>query len=245
MWILALMLVLLSVLYWRWRRSGLILIEFVCLGILHAYARWWYRCSHHYLAPLPRKGAVVLASNHTCSTDPLFLTVSCPRLICFLFAQEYYRVPLVWWLFDYLQCVPVLRNGRDVTAVRQALKRLADGLLVCVFPEGGLRNAGRAVVRNGKAGATLLALRSGAPLVPVSIRGGPQTSHVARSWLMPTGRCTHVLFGPVVDLSAYRGQPITRPLLEQANRLVMAALAELEKRDCHRQEVLQLSDYRT
>jgi 1-acyl-sn-glycerol-3-phosphate acyltransferase len=100
------------------------------------------------------------------------------------------------------------------------------------------------VVRNGKAGATLLALRSGAPLFPVAIRGGPQTSNVPRSWLLPARRPVHVVFGPEVDLSDYRKRRITRPLLEEANRRLMTALAALECGAHHERHALRLSDYR-
>src|SRR5438067_4925558 len=122
--------------------SGQRLIDYLGIGLVYLYARLWHRWSSDRLAPLAPKGPAILVSNHTCSADPSFLTAGCGRVLSFLIAREYYDIPFLRRLLDYMGCVPVVRAGCDVAAVRTALRRLEEGRVVCVFPEGGLGNAG-------------------------------------------------------------------------------------------------------
>src|SRR5262249_49007602 len=148
------------------------------------------------------------------------------RPLSFLIAREYYDgISSMRRLFDYIGCVPVRRDNRDVMAARLALRRLGEGRIVCVFPEGGLSGAGRCSLRPGKGGAACLALRSGAAVFPAFIGGGPQTTKVFRVWLSPPR--VRVTFGPAVDLSAYQGRRINQALLEEVTSLLMSQIEAL------------------
>jgi 1-acyl-sn-glycerol-3-phosphate acyltransferase len=125
-------------------------------------------------------------------------------------------------------CVPVIRRARDIRAVRTALRRLAEGRIVCLFPEGTLSGAGRGRLRPGKCGAALLALRSRVPVYPAFIAGGPQHSNVPRAWLLPSR--ARVTLGRPVDLSPYFGRRIDRRLLEEVAALLMREIAALDPR---------------
>jgi 1-acyl-sn-glycerol-3-phosphate acyltransferase len=227
MWILPILVVALIALLLKWRRSGQRLHDFLGHGLVYVYARVWHRCSYRRPAPLPKSGPAILYSNHTCSADPAFLDGGSGRPLSFFLAREYYNISWLRWLFDYLGCVPVNRNGRDVAAVRQALRRLREGRVLCIFPEGGMSYAGRKRMGPGKVGIALLALRSRAPVFPARIRGGPQTSRILPAWLRPSGG-TRVTFGPAVDLSAYQGRLINRKLLEEVTAFCMKRIVELD-----------------
>jgi 1-acyl-sn-glycerol-3-phosphate acyltransferase len=209
----------------RWRRSGQPLWPFLGSGLVHIYARLWHGWTSNRPAPLPPEGPAILVANHTCSADPAFLAVGSRRLLSFLIAKEYYKIPLLKPLFDYLHCVPVTRNGEDTAAVRLALRRLSEQRVVCIFPEGGLSNAGRPRPRRGKNGVALLALRSRAPVYPALILRGPQTHKVLRSWMGPSR--VRVVFGQAVDLSAYYDRPINRQVLEEVTRFLMDRIHSL------------------
>jgi 1-acyl-sn-glycerol-3-phosphate acyltransferase len=230
MWALAMMLAAAVVLLFRWRRSGLSAVNYFGLGTFQVYSRLWHGLRTSGLAPV--RGPAIIVANHTCSADAAFLSCSFQDPPSFLVAREYYKIPGVGNLFAYIQCVPVQRNGRDVQAIRLGLRRLSESRILCIFPEGGLSNAGRRRPRRGKAGAALLALRSRAPVYPVRISGGPQTHRILRAWVRPTR--ARVTFGPAVDLSAYYGRPINRRLLEEVRDLLMKRVAELEPPTHHR-----------
>ena len=147
-----------------------------------------------------------------------------------MIAAEYFCNFVLRWFFNWIHSVPVTRNGRDVRAVREAIRVLKMGYVLCIFPEGGLTNAGRAGARSAKSGIALIALRSRAPVYPVAIAGGPQTNTVALAWLTPSApKRVRVTYGDPIDLSRYYDQPITRPLLEEVTRVIMGTVAQLER----------------
>jgi 1-acyl-sn-glycerol-3-phosphate acyltransferase len=230
MWLLTTWSMVTAVSLYRWWRSGQTLAIFLGLGVVRAYTRLWHGYSSNGCPHLPVKGPAILLANHTCSADPAFLTTGCARPLSFLIAREFYLLPMLRALFDYIHCVPVTRNGTDVLAVRTALRRLRDGRVLCIFPEGDLSNAGRPQPRPGKAGVALLALRSQAPVIPAWIEGGPQTWDVTTAWLRPSRRRVRVVFGPAVDLAAYYDRPINRKLLEEVTALLMGHVAALRHR---------------
>lgn len=195
------------------------------VGLVHLYARLWHRWSGAGPGRIPGRGAVVIAANHTSGADSAFLAAASPRPLSFLVAEEYAKIPGLHWLLRCSHSVPVRRDGRDVTAARRALRRLREGHAICVFPEGGLSNSGRPLPRRGKGGAAWLALKSGAPVVPVLICGGPSTPTVAAAWLRPSR--VRLVIGQPVDLSALRARPYTRAVLEETAATITAAIAAL------------------
>jgi 1-acyl-sn-glycerol-3-phosphate acyltransferase len=220
-------------------RSGRPAIDFFGLGLLRVYVALWHRYSGKGRRNVPASGPVLFVANHTASSDPALITHGSPRLPGFLIAKEYYESGPFRPLLAYMKCVPTARNGCDVLATRQALKRLAAGGVLGIFPEGNLSNAGRRKTRPGKAGVAYLALKSRAAVVPVLIRGGPQTWDVLPAWVKPSKKGVRLTFGPVIDLSAFYDRPIQRGLLEEVTALVMRRIEELdcppvrERRDKH------------
>jgi 1-acyl-sn-glycerol-3-phosphate acyltransferase/pimeloyl-ACP methyl ester carboxylesterase len=197
----------------HWRRSGQEWFDCLERDAMYLFARLWHRCAPGAAAPLPVVGPALLIANHPSHADPAFLLACSNRVLHFLQARECYEVPVLRHLFARAGCI------------RQALRHLAGGAVVAVFPEG---DVGASNGRLGplKAGAALLALRSGAPVFPAWIVGGPQSRHMLRAWLSP-GPGVRVRFGPAIDLSAYRGRPITTALLREVAALLRRQLSIL------------------
>ncbi len=229
MWAFFLCAIATIVVFVRWRRSGLPWRTYVSQRVFTSYARLWHGCAVRRKAPLPQKGPAILVSNHTSSADASLLSAGSPRMLSFVVAKEYYDIPFVGAILTFTFCVAARRDGRDAVTLRQALRRLSEGRVLCIFPEGGLSNAGRSRPRPGKAGAAYLALRSRAPVYPACIVNGPQTYRVLDAWLWPSR--ARVIFGPVVDLSAYYGRPINRKLLDEVMALLMKRVAELRPKE--------------
>jgi 1-acyl-sn-glycerol-3-phosphate acyltransferase len=212
----------------RWSRSGQPLAEFLALGVVRLYAALWHRWRANGPAPFPAAGPGIVIANHTCSADPTFILAGSRRLISFLVAREHYNVSRVSRrILDWLRCVSVTRNGQDVCAIRAALRRLQEGRLVGVFPEGNLSGVTRGQIRPGRAGVALLALRSGAPVFPVYIAGGPRTEKLLPSWVFPSKVAVRVVYGPAVDLSAFHGRRLNRKTLEEVTAYLMDHVAAL------------------
>ena len=198
------------------------------LGVARAYARLWHRWSSDGPSPVPVTGPALLVSNHTCSADPMFLLAGSARLIAFAVAREHVDVhPLARRLLNYTECVAVTRNGRDPGAARQLLRRLVDGRLVGIFPEGNLSGVAGRRLGKAKHGAAFLALVTRVPVFPVYIAGGPCTDQLLRSWLLPSPRPVRVYYGPAIDLAPYYGRPRTRRLLEEVTQCIQACILKL------------------
>jgi 1-acyl-sn-glycerol-3-phosphate acyltransferase len=226
MWALAIGGLLAGLWVKAWLTSDQPAFDFFCLSLTRGIARLYYNIWIRRRAPFPPDGACLLVANHTCSADPAFLQACARRAMSFLIAEEYFNIPVANRLFRYMKCVPVARTGSDITAVRLALRRLKDGRIVCLFPEGSLSGTGRGRMRATKRGAAYLALRSGVPVYPVFISGGPQHTYVPAAWLMPTRG--GVTIGKQFDLSAYLGRRIDRKTLEEVGTLLIRAVTALD-----------------
>ena len=208
----------------NWRRSGRSFGSFIGLGTVRLYARLWHGCVINAPVATPATGPAILVANHTSSSDGTFLQVGSVRGLTFLFAREFYDdLPLLRWVWHTTGCVPVERDGSDIRAVRLALRRLEEGRVVVLFPEGNLSGAGTGKLRTARAGAAWLALRSRAPVFPGFVSGGPQGPDVGPAWFWPSR--VRVTYGPALDLSPFYGRPINRRLLEEVTAFLMAAIA--------------------
>ncbi len=228
MWAFVIVLLAGLALYRGWRRSGQRFKEYLSLVIVRLYTGLWHRWRSNRPPRWGLRGPAILLSNHTSSPDPVFLMSGVKGFISFLVAREHWNVsPPTRWILEMMDCVPVSRNGRDATCLRVALKRLEAGYIVGVFPEGNLTGVLRNRVRPGKAGVAYLALRTRVPVIPAYIAGGPRTPKLLKAWLSPSKRAVEVVYGPPVDLSAYYGRRLDRPLLEEVTTHLMAHVAAL------------------
>lgn len=122
---------------------------------------------------LPRTGAFIMVANHCSQADPPLLGWATGhqigRVVHFMAKEEMRRWPVIGWLADRSGVFFVRRGEGDRTSQRIALGLLSRGEALAIFPEGTRSRDGR--MREMRAGAALLAIRSGAPLVPVGIAG--------------------------------------------------------------------------
>jgi len=118
-------------------------------------------------------GAFVLASNHISHFDPPFLSGWLPRKIDWLGMSELFGTGWSRAFFSGLDVIPVDREGDDRQALRSALRRLAGGRVIGVFPEGGLRDGDASMLAGAPVhdGGLLLAAHANCPIVPVVILG--------------------------------------------------------------------------
>ena len=126
--------------------------------------RCLYRVTAHGLEKLP-SGGFLLLPNHISWVDALVLQLACPqRPIRYIIDQEFYRKPLLHPFLRTVRCIPIdVRHSHS--AVRAATKRIAEGEIVCLFPEGQLERAG--TLLRLRRGYELIARHANALVVPV------------------------------------------------------------------------------
>ena len=131
---------------------------------------------------IPRDGPVILAANHLSNADPVivgaWLTPRLGRRIHWLGKKEMFDWPVVGWMARNGGVVPVDRAAADVEAFRMASRVLEAGHVLMVFPEGTRSPTGE--LQPPKDGLAMLALRTGATIVPIGV------SNTDRVW--PKGR---------------------------------------------------------
>lgn len=168
---------------------------------------------------VPRTGPVVIASNHLGLADGPLMIGCCPRGTHILVKVELFRSP-IGFVFRASGQIPVdRRNGRPALAT--ALAVLRRGGVVGIFPEG---NRGRGDASSSRAGTAWLAVRSGAPVVPVAMLGTRRTGESVNR-IPGFRRRLLVEFGAPVTLDGLDGAP-QRDAVGRAQETLRLALAE-------------------
>lgn len=122
------------------------------------------------LARVPSKGPLILVCNHINFMDvPLVFSHLQPRSVTGFAKSETWENPFLGALFNIWGAIPIQRGEADLTALRAGLKALEQGKIVAITPEG--TRSGHGQLQQGHPGVIYLALRSGAPLLPLVYYG--------------------------------------------------------------------------
>ena len=161
-------------------------------GMFYPFVRLYLGLRREGLEHLPRRGPLIIVSNHVSYMDAILLGSATPRPIHFMVLQWMYDLPLLRWFYWGMGTVPVQADGADSNAIRRAVKVLNKGHVLGIFPEGTRSPDGR--IGETRPGAAMLAALSGAPVIPVFIDGAREAMPVGGMFPMPAR--VHVRFGP-------------------------------------------------
>lgn len=156
----------------------------------------------HYV---PVTGGVVLCSNHISLLDPPAIGVFIKRRISFMAKKELFDVPLLGSIIKKLGAFPVNRSGVGKETIKTAMKLLREGEMMGIFPEG-TRNQGGAAAKKG---AAMIALKSGAAIIPVAVIGSYKLF----------GK-TRIVYGPAIDMTDILEEK-SSDMLEKATERIM------------------------
>lgn len=135
--------------------------------------RCFTRVSVEGLEHVPTSGPLILAGNHISNADPPFvagwLTPALERPVHWMAKAEALDWPLAGWFMRQNGAFGIQRGAADTEAFRLARTVLEDGRVLGTFPEGTRSPTG--ALQQAKDGVTLLALRSGAPILPIGVAG--------------------------------------------------------------------------
>jgi 1-acyl-sn-glycerol-3-phosphate acyltransferase len=125
------------------------------------------------LDEIPLDGPLIIAANHASNLDAVvigsWLIARLGRRIHWLGKKELFDWPIVGWLAARSGVHPLDRGAADVDAFRLALRILEEGQVLFIFPEGTRSRDG--ALQEARDGLALIALRSGAPILPIGISG--------------------------------------------------------------------------
>jgi 1-acyl-sn-glycerol-3-phosphate acyltransferase len=180
---------------------------------------------------VPRRGPVILVSNHLSFADHFFGPLPLPRKLVFLAKAEYFTGTGIKGLasrafFAGSGQIPIDRTGGEAAerALRSGLRVLAGGNVLGIYPEGTRSPDGQ--LYKGRTGVARLALESRAPVVPCAMIG-------TFEFLPPGSRRPNVkvrpgvIFGPPMEFSRFYGQETDRAALREVTDEIMAVIAKL------------------
>ncbi len=182
------------------------------------------------LEHVPSRGGAIFCPNHTSVIDSFFLPLVLPRRITFVGKAEYMDSWKTRRLFPALGMIPIDRSGGSASerALNTAARVLESGGYFGIYPEGTRARDGR--LHRGHTGPARLALRTGAPIVPVGILGTreiqPPEAKVPRPF-----RRAEIRFGRPIDVGRYRDRADDRLVLRQIIDEVMFEIRELTGQD--------------
>ena len=128
-----------------------------------ALVRCFYRVTALGINNLP-EGGFLLLPNHISWVDAIVLQLTCPRPIRYIIDEEFYRKPLLHPFLRLVKCIPI-DTRHSHSAIRAATEKIAEGEIVCLFPEGQLERTG--TLLRLRRGYELIARHINATVVPV------------------------------------------------------------------------------
>jgi 1-acyl-sn-glycerol-3-phosphate acyltransferase len=218
--------------FWRWRPSGgqprhdrRWWLQRAMKYVLWLYLRLVHGYTFRYHPRLPRGQPYIAVMSHTSLLDVPALMVADPYdpPSSMVIKQEMTDVPVLGPLLHLWGAIPVARQGRDVAALRQIRRTLADGRGLCVAPQGTRSADGRL----GPVDPTLarLIVQSDAVVFPVVIVGSREALPKGARMIRP-----HRIYldsGPPIDLSRFRGRRLSEADLRAAAEAIRGAIEAL------------------
>jgi 1-acyl-sn-glycerol-3-phosphate acyltransferase len=179
------------------------LLRFLAWILVHTF----YRIRLVDAARIPEQGAAVLVCNHVSFVDAIVIMSESPRPIRFVMDHRISRSPFIGWLFRHVKAIPIAPAHEDAEMLKRAYdacaQALAEGDLVCIFPEGKLTRTGD--INPFRHGITEILSRHPAPVVPMALRGlwgSVFSRHEDNRWPRPIQR------GVMSRLTLAVGEPI-------------------------------------
>ena len=179
---------------------------------------------------VPQTGPAILCPNHTSVIDSFLLPSILPRRITYVGKAEYMDDWKTKHLFPAMGMIPIDRAGGDASkrALDAAAGVLERGELFGIYPEGTRSRDGR--LHKGHTGPARLALRTGAPLVPVGMVGTRDIQPPGAKAPRPFRPC-EIRIGRPIEVERYRDRGDDRLLLRQITDELMYEIRELSGQD--------------
>ena len=169
---------------------------------------------HH----IPASGPVLVCANHQSYFDPVMVGLTCNRRLNYLARKSLFRFGPFRWLIEALGAIPIDREGVGLSGMKESLRRIKEGEMILIFPEGTRTPDGN--VAPLQPGFVMLARRGGVALLPVGVDGAynawPRNSPLPR-------RST---------IAVCVGEPIPAYEVEQLDDAQLIATVEQRIRSC-------------
>jgi 1-acyl-sn-glycerol-3-phosphate acyltransferase len=187
--------------------------------LLRIFTRW----EASGLENLPPGGPLIVAINHLGHLDAPLVIATLPWPVEAVALSDLFRVPVTGQLLRLYGVIPVHRDQFDRQVIRRALQVLDEGKVLILAPEARMSLTG--ALERARNGVAYLALRSGAPILPVALTG-PEKAYA--EWMRLRRPRLTVTIGKPFTLPPYQSKgSARREQLAEATDEIMYRLAAL------------------
>jgi 1-acyl-sn-glycerol-3-phosphate acyltransferase len=174
---------------------------------------------------IPRRGPYILAANHVSYADPVIIGVACPAPhVSFIAKRELVDKPFLGAWCRAVGCIFIERYSGSSAPLKKTLKRLKEGGVIGMFPEGRRSRDGN--LQKAEPGVGVITARSKAPVIPMYIYGSERALPVGGKFPRPYYRII-VRIGKAVDLDKMPRFSKKRKAYEYIGEEVMKAIRRL------------------
>lgn len=169
---------------------------------------------------IPANGSLLICSNHQSFLDPVLVGLAFDRRLNYLARQSLFRFAPFRWAIQFLDAIPLDRDGLGLAGLRESMRRIKRGECVLIFPEGTRTSDGSVLPL--QPGFCALARRGGVTVLPVGFDGAfdawPRTAK------LPTASTIHLCIG----------KPLSPDEIKSLDDKALVSEVEQRIRNCHR-----------
>lgn len=192
-----------------------------CVRLVWTFG-YWVRYTGRQNIPLA--GPVLVVSNHQSHFDPPLVGAGIPRQMNYVARRSLFTTPGFGWFIKWLGAIPIDREG-GVMGIRETLRRLKQGEMVLIFPEGTRSHDGR--IGPFRPGFSALAFRTRAAVLPVAVEGAyqvwPRERKIPRLGVIHVHYCEPILPDELTQLD-------DETLIAEVRRRIIEAHQALRQR---------------
>lgn len=174
---------------------------------------------------VPKNKAFILASNHVSHLDPPGLAVASPRVLYFMARHDLFNNRAFGSLIRALNAFPVKRGGIDPGAFKEAVKRLKNGQVLLIFPEGKRSLTGK--LGQAHPGIGFLSIAADVPVLPAYIKGTREALPVGARFIKP--KQVSVYFGRIIEPKKLTFSSNKKEAYEQLANYVLSEIKRLNE----------------
>ncbi len=187
-------------------------------------ARFLFRMKVVHPERMVEEGPLLIAVNHSSYFDPPLAGICSRRGVYYLARKTLLKWPFFGPLFPAMNVIPVERDGNDMSALREVIKKVREGNGIILFPEGTRSKDGN--LQPARAGIGLIIAKSRAPVLPMRIFGAYEAFPKGSKGMKFTQ--ITVVIGEPIYFKPEELTPASRETYQQLSDRVMEAISALK-----------------